>query len=294
MSCSVLTLIRAAKQADMDGAFICLMTVTVDPFHPILNLLVHLLAAQQSPFGQTVVWSHFSRGILPKMGSMALLKIVIPAVCLGHACPLLTGVILVALGLWAVRLHPRKTLDMSWLDLLASFKACFTRRDRQSVEKQLQQILSPEEIVTLSVRSAFDLLLSALDLPRGSEAGPSVFRRHKTGVTNTGRYQWFFVLFTHRCTDPIDAEHRVFSAPFGQPFHFWNSGELAGPNWLFGSTHLPVWHPCPFPSPAARCCLCPASPFRPWFSSWSCTVYSRWAWTLCRLSKCCQVNWSPL
>eukprot|EP00913_Durusdinium_trenchii_P031936 g29910.t1 len=103
------------------------------------------------------------------MGSMALLKIVIPAVCLGHACPLLTGVILVALGLWAVRLHPRKTLDMSWLDLLASFKACFTRRDRQSVEKQLQQILSPEEIVTLSVRSAFDLLLSALDLPRGSE-----------------------------------------------------------------------------------------------------------------------------
>jgi len=37
------------------------------------------------------------------------------------------------------------------------------------VEKELQEILGAEEIVTLSVRSGFDLLLSAVALPKGSE-----------------------------------------------------------------------------------------------------------------------------
>lgn len=55
------------------------------------------------------------------MGSMALLKIAAVVLLVGHASPFLTGLILLALGLWAVRLHPRKTLDMS--DLVGiSFK----------------------------------------------------------------------------------------------------------------------------------------------------------------------------
>lgn len=43
----------------------------------------------------------------------ALLRIAAIVLVVGHASPLLTGLILLALGLWAVRLHPRKTLDMS-------------------------------------------------------------------------------------------------------------------------------------------------------------------------------------
>ena len=103
------------------------------------------------------------------MGSMALLKIAAVVLPVGHASPFLTGLILLALGLWAVRLHPRKTLDMGWIDLLVSLRACFSRKDRRSVEKELQKVLSAEEIVTLSVRSGFDLLLSAVALPKGSE-----------------------------------------------------------------------------------------------------------------------------
>ncbi|CAL1139708.1 unnamed protein product [Cladocopium goreaui] len=99
----------------------------------------------------------------------ALLRIAAIVLVVGHASPLLTGLILLALGLWAVRLHPRKTLDMSWIDLLVSLKACFSRKDRRRVEKELQEILGAEEIVTLSVRSGFDLLLSAVALPKGSE-----------------------------------------------------------------------------------------------------------------------------
>ena len=45
----------------------------------------------------------------------ALLRIAAIVLLVGHASPLLTGLILLALGLWAVRLHPRKTLDMSRL-----------------------------------------------------------------------------------------------------------------------------------------------------------------------------------
>jgi len=45
----------------------------------------------------------------------ALLRIAAIVLVVGHASPLLTGLILLALGLWAVRLHPRKTLDMSRL-----------------------------------------------------------------------------------------------------------------------------------------------------------------------------------
>ena len=56
-----------------------------------------------------------------------------------------------------------------WIDLVVSLRACFSRKDRRSVEKELNQILSTEEIVTLSVRSGFDLLLSAVALPKGSE-----------------------------------------------------------------------------------------------------------------------------
>ena len=64
-----------------------------------------------------------------------------------------------------------------WIDLLVSLKACFSRKDRRIVEKELQEILSAEEIVTLSVRSGFDLLLSAVALPKGSEVPAKVFDR---------------------------------------------------------------------------------------------------------------------
>lgn len=61
-----------------------------------------------------------------------------------------------------------------WIDLLVSLKVCFSRKDRSIVEKELRgapQLLSAEDIVTLSVRSGFDLLLSAVALPKGSEVG---------------------------------------------------------------------------------------------------------------------------
>ena len=67
------------------------------------------------------------------MGSMALLKIAAVVLLVGHASPFLTGLILLALGLWAVRLHPRKTLDMS--DLVGiSFKFSWDLRSFQAGE----------------------------------------------------------------------------------------------------------------------------------------------------------------
>jgi len=66
---------------------------------------------------------------------------------------------------------PRKQLDIGWTDLVFGLLQVAAFRRRPS----LQQIVGdgwipPEEaIVTLSVRSGLDLLLSALDLPPGSE-----------------------------------------------------------------------------------------------------------------------------
>lgn len=72
-------------------------------------------------------------------------------------------------GLVELQAFPFRKHWPGWIDLLVSLRACFSRKDRRSVEKELQKVLSAEEIVTLSVRSGFDLLLSAVALPKGSE-----------------------------------------------------------------------------------------------------------------------------
>ncbi|CAE7518927.1 ads-1 [Symbiodinium sp. CCMP2456] len=58
---------------------------------------------------------------------------------------------------------------MSWLDLLVALRATWRRRDRSSLEQEISRSWGSEVLVTLSVRSGFDLLLSALALPKGSE-----------------------------------------------------------------------------------------------------------------------------
>jgi dTDP-4-amino-4,6-dideoxygalactose transaminase len=65
----------------------------------------------------------------------------------------------------------RKRLDIGWLDLAYGAASCWLPARRESAEKRLSAGWSADEdaLVCLSVRSGFDLLLSALDLPPGSE-----------------------------------------------------------------------------------------------------------------------------
>ncbi|MCO6045880.1 aminotransferase class V-fold PLP-dependent enzyme [Aeoliella sp. ICT_H6.2] len=59
-------------------------------------------------------------------------------------------------------MYPRLRIDITWRDLLRAVGYSLSPR-------RVEVDLGPESLVTLSVRSAFDLLLSALDLPSGSE-----------------------------------------------------------------------------------------------------------------------------
>ena len=88
---------------------------------------------------------------------------------LGPAAPRLVGLWLLLMSMWSLRLHPRKVIDMSWLDLLVALRATWRHRDRVTLEREIGQCWGSEVVVTLSVRSGFDLLLSALSLPKGSE-----------------------------------------------------------------------------------------------------------------------------
>jgi len=65
----------------------------------------------------------------------------------------------------------RKRIDIAWSDLWFGIRRCCFPPAAEDAGEQLSRYWSPrcDAIPTLSVRSGFDLLLSALDLPRGSE-----------------------------------------------------------------------------------------------------------------------------
>lgn len=68
-------------------------------------------------------------------------------------------------------MHPRLRLDLGWSDVLHGLAASATARDRDRRARALESGWSPrgDALACLSVRSGFDLLLSALALPPGSE-----------------------------------------------------------------------------------------------------------------------------
>lgn len=67
------------------------------------------------------------------------------------------------------RLHPRLLLDASFADLLYAAGACLWARRGDRPERLLRQWGEPQGVVCLSLRSAFDLLLTALALDPGEE-----------------------------------------------------------------------------------------------------------------------------
>jgi perosamine synthetase len=68
-------------------------------------------------------------------------------------------------------LHPRLTLDFSARDLAYAVSACARQPDAEREAQALEVEWAPagDGLAALSVRSAFDLYLTALDLPSGSE-----------------------------------------------------------------------------------------------------------------------------
>ena len=65
----------------------------------------------------------------------------------------------------------RVRLDIGWIDLMTAIAFCVQPGKRSAAIQQANQAWSPRDdfLVTLSVRSAFDLLLRALKFPPGSE-----------------------------------------------------------------------------------------------------------------------------
>jgi dTDP-4-amino-4,6-dideoxygalactose transaminase len=66
-------------------------------------------------------------------------------------------------------LHSRHYLDISTPDLVFGASGFLNRRDCTAVTKALESDIAAGAMVTFSVRSAWDLILTALDLPQGSE-----------------------------------------------------------------------------------------------------------------------------
>ena len=66
---------------------------------------------------------------------------------------------------------PRKRLDIGWGDLAFGSLRAICPANRQRTQSGVERSFSDDDdvIAALSVRSAFDLLLSELDLPSGSE-----------------------------------------------------------------------------------------------------------------------------
>jgi perosamine synthetase len=90
-----------------------------------------------------------------------------------------------------LRLHPRHRIDLGGADALYALAASGSARDRERLAARALaawgDVPRDEALVSLSVRSAFDLLLSALALPRGAEVLlsaithpeiPRIVRRH--------------------------------------------------------------------------------------------------------------------
>lgn len=65
----------------------------------------------------------------------------------------------------------RKRFDIGWLDLIDGLLACAACWDRDRAQSRLERLWSDQDdaLACLSVRSGWDLLLTAADLPRGSE-----------------------------------------------------------------------------------------------------------------------------
>ena len=66
---------------------------------------------------------------------------------------------------------PRNRLDIGWPDLWFALRKCLWPASEGTLAQHIEQQWSPGQgsLACLSVRSGFDALLSALDLPRGSE-----------------------------------------------------------------------------------------------------------------------------
>lgn len=68
-------------------------------------------------------------------------------------------------------LHPRLKLDLSPRHVLAGWRHCLADPSPEASADRLERYWAPggDGLATLSVRSAFELFLQAVDLPRGSE-----------------------------------------------------------------------------------------------------------------------------
>lgn len=66
---------------------------------------------------------------------------------------------------------PRGRLDIGWSDLVAAAVACVRPGERGAVQQRVEALWSSrgDALACLSVRSGLDLLLTALDWPKGSE-----------------------------------------------------------------------------------------------------------------------------
>ncbi|HUY34117.1 MAG TPA: DegT/DnrJ/EryC1/StrS family aminotransferase, partial [Pirellulales bacterium] len=74
--------------------------------------------------------------------------------------------------LWeAASMWARKRIDISWTDLAFGAARCFVPARRRGPAPRIETLWSAagDTLAALSVRTAFDLLLTALDLPRGGE-----------------------------------------------------------------------------------------------------------------------------
>ncbi|GBG34848.1 UDP-4-amino-4-deoxy-L-arabinose--oxoglutarate aminotransferase [Hondaea fermentalgiana] len=71
----------------------------------------------------------------------------------------------------APRVEPVMRLDVSAADLTYGLQSCVLTREaeRATVEQALEDEWAPDALVALSVRTGFDALLTALQLPRGAE-----------------------------------------------------------------------------------------------------------------------------
>jgi dTDP-4-amino-4,6-dideoxygalactose transaminase len=68
-----------------------------------------------------------------------------------------------------ISLYPRHYLDISTRDLILSASGAGADIDPQKEITAAEQGIGPDAMITLSVRSAWDLALTAFDFPRGSE-----------------------------------------------------------------------------------------------------------------------------
>jgi len=71
-------------------------------------------------------------------------------------------------------LYPRHILDITTRDLIDAASGGFNDGSAEYHTRSLEQSVGPDAIVTLSVRSAWDLMLTAYDFPAGSEVIMSI------------------------------------------------------------------------------------------------------------------------